>query len=248
MCRNRTDGVLRVPLQLPIGETIKKILPKNLIVPMLLGKLKGKKWILGSSHIECAIGYFEYEKRLLIEKIVTSESTFYDIGANVGFYTLLASELVGENGNVISFEPVPRNVKYLRELMKLNKCNNVIIYEVAVKNKSGVSKFDEGISSSTGHLSDDGYLRVKTVSIDDLVGNDKVPKPDYIKIDVEGAELLVLNGAEYTLNRFEPKIFLATHSKNLHKDCINFLRSIGYQIKPITGRDLYSTNEIFAYK
>ena len=79
----------------------------------------------------------------------------------------------------------------------------------------------------------------------------KISAPDYIKIDVEGAELLVLKGAKSTLSNCSPKILLATHSHqipNVHIDCCNFLASLGYKLKPIVGDDLYATKEIFAYK
>lgn len=71
-----------------------------------------------------------------------------------------------------------------------------------------------------------------------------------IKIDVEGAELLVLEGAKSTLSNYSPKIFLATHSHivpNVHIDCCNFLASLGYKLKSMIGDDLYNTKEIFAY-
>lgn len=240
-----------VPFKPQMGELLKMILPNNMIVPILQGRLKGKKWIVGSSNIECALGSYEYEKRILFEKEVSKSSVVYDIGAHVGFYTLLASELVREGGRVIAFEPALRNLKYLKKHLEINHCDNVIVVEAAVSDKSGSSHFNEGHNSSMGHLSENGDLTINTVSIDELVGNGKIPTPDYIKIDVEGAELLVLKGAKSTLINYSPKIFLATHSHrvpNVHIDCCNFLASLGYKLKPIVGADLYATREIFAYK
>ena len=240
-----------VPFKPQIGKLSKIILPKDMIVPILQGRLKGKKWIVGSSNIECALGSYEYEKRILFEKEVSKSNVVYDIGAHVGFYTLLASELVGKGGKVIAFEPVFRNLKYLKKHLEINQCDNVIVIEAAVSDKSGISHFNEGRNSSMGHLSEDGDLTVNTVSIDELVGNGKIPAPDYIKIDVEGAELRVLKGAKSTLSNYSPKIFLATHRHivpNVHIDCCDFLTSLDYKLKPIIGDDLYATREIFAYK
>jgi FkbM family methyltransferase len=240
-----------VPFQDQIGKLLKTILPKGMIVPILQGKLRGKKWIIGSGNVECALGSYEHEKRILFEKEVSKSSVVYDIGAHVGFYTLLASELVGESGKVIAFEPVPRNLNYLKRHLEINRCNNVKVIEAAVSDKSGISHFNEGPNSSMGHLSEDGSLTVNSISIDELVENDKIPTPDYIKIDIEGAELLALKGAKSTLSNYNPTIFLATHSHrvpNVHIDCCNFLASLGYKLKPIVGDDLYATREIFAYK
>jgi len=237
-----------IPYKPQIGKLLKMILPNNMVVPILQGRLRGKKWIVGSGNIECALGSYEYEKRILFEKVVSRHSVVYDIGAHVGFYSLLASELVGEGGRVIAFEPVPRNLNYLTKHLQINQCNNVVVIEAAVSDKSGIFHFNEGPSSSMGHLSVEGNLTVNTVSIDELVGDGKIPVPDYIKIDVEGAELLVLKGAKSTLSNYSPKIFLATHSPKLHADCCNFLASLGYKLNPIVGNDLYATTEIFAYK
>lgn len=236
------------PCKAKTGKLLKRILPSNMIVPILQGRLRGKKWIIGSSNIECGLGSYEYEKRILFEKMISKSSVVYDIGAHVGFYTLLASELVGREGKVIAFEPVPRNLKYLKRHLVINHCTNVIVIEAAVSDKFGISFFSENPCSMIGHLSEEGNLMVKTVSIDELIKRDMIPAPDYIKIDIEGAEMLALKGAKSTLSNFSPKIFLATHSPKIHLDCCNFLTSFGYKLKPVVGNDVYNTREIFAYR
>jgi len=237
-----------VPFKSQIGRLMKTILPKELVVPILQGKLKGKKWLISSGVIEYALGSFEYEKVKLFEKVVKKGSVVYDIGAHVGFYTLLASELVEDTGRVIAFEPLPRNLKYLKKHLKKNCCSNVSLIGTAVSDKSGTSSFNSGTSSSTGHLSAKGNLEVITVSIDELVNAQEIPPPNHIKIDAEGAEILILKGAKLTLTRYNPTIFLATHNHRLRIDCIKFLVSLGYKLKPIADNNLYVTREIFAYK
>ena len=85
---------------------------------------------------------------------------------------------------MIAFEPVPQNLKYLKKHLEINNRTNVIVIAAAVSDKNGISHFNEGPSSSMGHLSEDGNSTVNTVVIDELVGNGEIPAPDYIKIDV----------------------------------------------------------------
>lgn len=237
-----------VPYAPQLGRFLQIILPHNMVVPILQGRLRGKKWIIGSSNIECGLGSYEYEKRVLFERRVRNSSVVYDIGAHVGFYTLLASQLVGPNGKVIAFEPVRRNLDYLKRHLDINHCANVVVIEAAVSDKNGIFPFSEGPDSSMGHLSNESNLTVNTVSIDYLVMRREIPAPSYMKIDVEGAELLVLKGAKATLNNHNPEVLLATHSPKIHRDCCDFLKSLDYKVKPVVGDDLYNTNEIFAYK
>lgn len=236
-----------------IGKLINSILPKNLILPILTGKSRGKKWIVASSNISCYIGIYELDKKRLFEQEIQKSSVVYDIGANTGFYTLLASELVGNEGKVIAFEPFPENIFVLKKHTEINNLENVMIMEVAVSNENGKSFFSIAESSSEGCLvskKTEKTIEVPTVSIDDLISKKIILPPNYIKIDVEGAELNVLNGAKKTLSEFKPKIFLATHDDfkpNIHSNCVEFLKSCDYKIVPIGSNNLLIANELFAY-
>src|SRR5688572_25202486 len=103
--------ILRQPL---------KLIPPGTHVRILQGRLRGKRWIAGSSTHGCWLGSYESDKRQLFESSITPGDVVFDIGANVGFYTLLASDLVGSSGHVYSFEPVPRNIEFLNEHLSLN--------------------------------------------------------------------------------------------------------------------------------
>jgi len=239
---------LYIPFKPQIGKFLKKIIPQKIVVPIMQGRLKGKKWIIGSGNLEYVLGTYEFEKVKLFEKIVKNCKVIYDIGAHVGFYTLLSSELIKEKGKVVAFEPLPRNLKYLKKHLEMNNCNNVMLIEAAVSDKCSMSFFNEGPSSYTGNLSEEGKLQVNTFSIDELIKSDRIPPPNCMKIDVEGSELLVLKGAKLTISIYNPTIFLATHNHRLRIDCIKFLVSLGYKLKPIADNNLYVTREIFAYK
>ena len=235
-----------------IGKLLRLLLkfipPKSTVVPILQGRLKGKKWIVGSSNHGCWVGSYEYEKQTLFAKTIEEGSVLYDIGAHVGFYTLLSSELVGPRGKVVAFEPSPRNIYYLREHLRLNRCDNVTVFEAAVAEQSGITSFEESINSHMGHLSSKGCLEVKIVRLDDLVSKGGIPPPDYMKIDVEGAELLVLSGAKSLLANYSPTVFLATHGPEVHQHCCLFLNSIGYELQSINQNNIDETDEIIAFK
>lgn len=229
--------VLRFPLRL---------IPPQTALPIMQGRLKGKKWIVGSSNHGCWLGSYEYVKRIVFERTVRENSVVFDVGAHVGFYTLLASVLVGPRGRVFAFEPFAANLVYLKEHLRLNNIDNVMVVEAAVSEKCGMTFFDEGPSSSMGHISPSGRLQVGTVAIDELVARRELPVPDYIKMDIEGGEGLALSGAKSTLAQFHPTIFLATHGNSVHQECCRLLHSLDYELQPIDGRKLESSSEIVA--
>lgn len=229
--------ILRFPLRL---------IPPQAVLPIMQGRLRGRKWIVGSSSHGCWLGSYEYAKRIVFERTIRENSIVFDIGAHVGFYTLLAAVLVGPRGKVFAFEPFPANLVYLKEHLRLNNIDNVVVIEAAVSEKCGMAFFDEGPNSSMGHLSQEGRLQVRTVSIDELVTKKELPVPDYIKMDIEGAEMLALIGARSILARFHPVILLATHGSTVHQECCRFLQSLDYELQPLDGMDLLSSSEILA--
>lgn len=227
-----------------ISNFLKKIMPSNLIVPILAGRIKGKKWVIGSSNLECILGSYEHSKNILFQNNVSNGDIVYDIGAHVGFYTLLASKLVGETGKVISFEPLPKNFKYIEKHAQINKINNVMLKNAAVSDFTGFSCFKEVESTFMGYLDEKGELLVETLSIDDFIKDYPELKPCCLKIDVEGAEFLVLKGAKETLEKYKPKIFLATHNDAVHEKCVNMLQNLDYKMDNINNQK----NELFFYK
>lgn len=227
-------------LRLPLS-----FLPRNVKIPILQGKLKGKSWIVGSSVHGCWLGSYEYEQRILFERVIKQGSIVYDIGAHVGFYTLLASVLVGPTGKVLAFEPNPRNLSYLKAHLEINNIGNVLIFEKAVSNKTGTSHFEAGGGhSSMGHLAESGELQVETVALDELVASNGIPLPNYIKIDVEGAEFDALSGARKLLSCTRPVIFLSIHGDKAYMSCKRLLEDLGYLLRPIHGESEYLPSEL----
>lgn len=237
--RSRLGRILRLPL---------KLVPRNAVFRILQGRLRGKKWIVGSGNHGYWLGSYELEKRRVFENTVRSGSVVFDIGAHVGFYTLLSSVLVGTRGEVFAFEPVQKNLRYLREHLRLNNVSNVNIVEAAVADRDKTVSFHEGGANTfTGHVTASGPDRIRAVSLDELLTRGEIPLPDYMKIDVEGAEMLVLLGAKHVLAQAHPVLFLATHGEAVHKKCCDFLRALGYRLKSVDGKSLDHTREIIAF-
>lgn len=88
----------------PLGKLLRlplKLIPDKTVLPVLQGKLKGKKWIKGSSINGCWLGTYEFDKQQLFQDYVKPGMVIYDVGANAGFYTLLSSVLTGNSGKVL---------------------------------------------------------------------------------------------------------------------------------------------------
>jgi FkbM family methyltransferase len=192
------------------------------------------------------LGTYEVEKRRVFEAIVEENGVVFDIGAHVGFYTLLASVLVGPGGKVIAFEPLPGNLNFLKRHLRLNYVDNVTVVDAAVCDRSAAACFEEGSTSSMGRISPTGAIQVRTVALDDLVSSGQLPVPDYIKVDVEGAEMSALSGAKSILERFHPTLFLAVHTKEINRQCCRFLRALDYGLTAIDGTAVEECDELLA--
>jgi FkbM family methyltransferase len=236
-----------IPFQRPLGRIIRwplRLIPQNTVVPILQGSMVGMKWVVSSSTHGCWLGSYEYEKRRLFEYTVGAGDVVYDIGAHVGFYTLLASGLVGSKGRVVAFEPLSRNLEYLYRHLLLNNINNVVVVESAVMDYDGAAKLLEGSNRSVSSVHPDGTIPVRAVTLDHLVFTEGLERPTVIKIDIEGAEYAALMGAEKILKQCRPTIFLATHNSEVHANCCALLTKMGYGLQPIDGNSLENSSEL----
>lgn len=128
-------------------------------------------------------------------------AVFVDVGANVGYYTLVASKLVGAMGRVYAIEPVPSTATLLRVNVKLNGCSNVVVYEVAAWSTRGslTLKIPASMYGYASAVREGASVTVCASTLDDILQDEA--SIHLIKIDVEGAELDVLKGAQSVLRR-----------------------------------------------
>lgn len=223
-----------------------KLIPPSANLPILQGKLRGKRWIAGSHTHGCWLGSYEYDKRVAFENMIDKGSVVFDIGAHVGFYTLLASALVGPEGKVFAFEPLQRNVAFLRQHLAINHVLNVTVIEGVVSDCDGSACFSEGSGNAMGSIAPNGALTVTAVTVDRLLEARTVPVPDYMKIDVEGGELAVLRGSRRLLTEHRPTLFVATHGVDIHRSCCELLRTLGYALTSLSHNTLEETDEFTA--
>src|SRR5258708_1806135 len=214
--------------RLPLG-----LIPHETEMRILRGPLRGKKWILGAGPSACWVGTYEVDRIRAFENAVVPGAVVYDVGANVGIYSLVASLRAGPAGKVYSFEPLDRNLRYLHLHIALNNMRNCLVVEEAVCNREGRLPFSAAAwTSNMGRLSTEGEILVPSTTLDSCVyGQKGFRPPNVVKIDVEGAELEVLKGASRTLAEFHPTIFLEIHGTQLHADCLAFLHAKGYHVE-----------------
>jgi FkbM family methyltransferase len=214
-------------------------------LPIVAGPLLGRWWLPQSRGKILRIigGTYEPEQTRLFQDQVTAGATVLDVGAHVGYYTLLASVLVGPKGRVCAFEPNPENHEFLSRHVLLNGLTNVMVENAAVSNSNGTASFDFGTGSGTGRLAEHGVLDVRTVRLDEFCRERKV-EPGFLKIDVEGAELEVLRGADEIIRSHHPVIFLSTHGAEVHSECLAWLSERSYTVRPIAGDDVQSASEV----
>jgi FkbM family methyltransferase len=227
-----------------LGKLIRlpfRVVPEGSVVHILRGPARGIRWISNSSTRGFWLGLWEPDNLKLFASHLALGSVVYDIGAHVGLYTLLSSKRVGSQGHVYSFEPLPRNVQYLRRHIELNEVSNCTVVEVAVSDRAGYGHFDPTAHDSAAHLSPTGAVEVAMIALDDFFysGSGARP-PNAMKINAEGAETEVLLGGRRLIQEFFPVIFLSLHTEQATQECKEFLSSCGYSIQFLAADKIWA--------
>jgi len=223
----------------------------------------GAKMYVDSQDIEVATslirwGLYAKAETALFKELIKKGMVVVDIGANIGYFTLLAARLVGEKGRVFAFEPEPYNYSLLCKNVGANGCNNVTVVQKAVFNESGkmrlfLEKRNLGghSLSKAGILNGTGFTTIDVISLDEFFRN-KGFKIDVIKMDAEGSEMGILQGMANLISEsdnlriitefspallrgfgFSPIVFL-----NKLKECGFTLYEIGQHGEPISINQL----------
>jgi FkbM family methyltransferase len=207
----------------------------------------------------------ELDEVSVMQRFVQPGDVVFDIGANIGLHSILLSQLIGPQGRLHAFEPNPELVPALS--CTISNLGNATLHTVALSDKNDESSLfvppDDSMASLTDWtldtaLREDGEPRVVTCQqhrMDDLLKDGVLPAPDFIKCDVEGAELLVFRGGHETLDRTDAPIILFEVNKDASaafgygasgaKDFLAGLKSPGYQFfKVQPGGELTPLQEV----
>ncbi len=201
-------------------------------------------------------GVYERPTADIFARLIKLGDNVLDVGANAGYFTVLASHLSGSSGRVLAFEPVPGVRAQLRANLELNHMHNVTLHETVVSNQNGVVTLYEGPQGHKGLSSlrplDDAAqaLTVRAVRLDDLA--DTPAKISFVKIDVEGAELMVLQGMSRIIERDHPYLVIEFTDSYLQSFgasatlLADWLWNAGYELFRISEQGLIPINAIGA--
>ena len=211
-------------------------------------------------HTLARTGSYEPEVSATLRTVLGEGATFVDIGANIGWFSLLGASLVGPGGRVIAIEPNPRNVALLRQSAKDNGYDNIEVLAVALSERPGAVALET--DGSNGRIIPvDGppaapveaeYV-VASYPLDEVLASAGVGHVDVIKVDVEGAEPLVLRGGAATFSAGRPILIteffpLALDSSpwGTAQGYLASLRHLGYRLSVIGGDGDCDDGEILA--
>jgi len=185
-------------------------------------------------------GNHEDEFEVAIIRELHAGATFFDVGAHAGLFSLLAFTVIGPSGTIVAFEPHPGNAREVRAQLHLNAITNGTVVEAAVSDRVGKSVLLDLGDSSMFRLVDvrdgakfGGTVSVRTTTLD--IEAEAVGVPDAIKLDIEGAEILALKGANRLLQSRKPKLFVEVHRSDIAADLYSMLLPLGYVLYQTNG-------------
>lgn len=177
----------------------------------------------GSRNAGFMLGTYEPGVQRALVALIRPAMTVYDIGANMGFLSVLAARLTGPQGRVISFEPVPQNAERVDYNAFLNSFQNISVIREALGAENRSASFQTSAESGWGRVSEGreaplgeflGNIEVQMRTLPDSIVHNLLPSPDVIKIDIEGAETELLRGAHEFFLHCRPALLIELHGTN----------------------------------
>jgi FkbM family methyltransferase len=235
-------GLVKSSFASPLRRVMNSLYPRGSNIFPLAAPLEGYNMRLEwRSSKAFVFGTYESEVTRALQQIVQTNWVVFDIGAHVGYFALLLARLVGPNGRVFAFEPLPDNFRALEENVRMNGCCNVVVENRAVAAISGLANLK---SNDTDHLTYtsslvDGrpMIDVEVVSLDDYTAGLQ-ERVQFVMMDVEGAEADVLKGMRSTLQRDFPTLLIELHGFDQWGEshpALQELLSMGYSFRYLDG-------------
>lgn len=221
------------PLSRGLRAALNRAAPRGLSPTRIAGGgLQGATLLLDmQTEKDYWLGTYEMELQHAIHAWAHAGDVVYDLGANVGYVSLLFARAVGAQGQVFAFEPLPANQQRLQQNLALNPALNITLVPAAAAEASGQAAFALHGSDDMGHLATQpaaNAIEVDTLALDDFAKSH--PAPQLVKIDVEGAEARVLQGMAHVLRTYKPTLFIELHSYAAGQACWQQLAEASYSV------------------
>jgi FkbM family methyltransferase len=202
---------------------------------------------------------FKMEERFLSNLDLKSK-TVYDIGSNIGITTIFFAKTSGKTGKVIAFEPNPESYLKIKQNVELNGLDNIQILNIGIGNKRERKTLVAHPSDpGTGSMEKNSIIRmlkgwgakslqVEVDILDRCIEAKKLPKPDFIKIDIEGMEYNALLGMVETISKYKPSIYIEIHGADEKRKIENIQRIVkfldlhGYSIYHVESEQVVTSN------
>jgi FkbM family methyltransferase len=235
----------------PLARRIRDQLNRSLedgpvVVEIAGGELAGMSMLLNlRSEKDYWLGTYEPDLQQAVKDLVEPGMVAYDVGANIGYISLLIARRVAPTGKVYSFEPLPDNLERLNRNLALNQMTQVVqVVPSAVIDAGREVDFQIGPSGGTGkasgsagrqNLSYSRTISVPGLSLDEFIMGEHHPPPQVVKVDVEGGETLALPGMRRTLREFQPAVLLELHGPEAAEVAWHELTEAGYRVFRMTA-------------
>jgi FkbM family methyltransferase len=236
------QAIYRIP---PLASLVRRVLnraaPTELVqVKVAAGNLEGCPMVLDlQTEKDYWLGTYEPALQRALTDLVRPGTIAYDVGANIGYITLLLAKAVGEAGRVYAFEALPSNVDRLRTNIALNSLTGrVVVFAGAVTEASGSVRFLVHASAGMGKVAGsagrsvhyESELTVPGISLDEFVYTQGNPPPQVVKMDIEGGEVLALPGMQRVLGEARPLLLLELHGPESARTAWQALGRASYKV------------------
>jgi FkbM family methyltransferase len=225
------------PASRGLRSALNKAAPQGLSeVVVAAGGLAGAHLMLDmQSQKDYWLGTYEMELQQAISDWVKPGTVVYDLGANIGYVSLLLARAIGPTGKVFAFEALPANQERFVNNLRLNSTEDIDLISKAVADKSGLRTFLVHSSGGMGKLSDSEAnhstnINVETISLDEFVFESNNRPPQLIKMDIEGGEVHALRGMSRLLKEIRPVLLIELHGKKTAEAAWKTLRDANYSL------------------
>lgn len=176
--------------------------------------------------------------------IIKADDTIIDAGANLGLFDWSFKPRLGKNARSYMFEPMPEIASILRKAIQVNNCgDSFFVVESALSDNDGFTSFSFEEFGGGSHELSEGKQNVSTIKLDTFMAQNNIHKVDYIKVDIEGMEPALIQGAAETIKKFKPRIAICTYH---HKDHLEVLTKLIKDIRPDYNFS-HSSHKLFAW-